>query len=107
MPKATAILAMSMAPWWCAIMALATSASTLPVNSTAMLRCIFSFTAQKARLGTPHRGPRLRPWRPDRPSLFPAQVQDLQAYPVTLIELAPSHPLAQETRPLEREVLAE
>ncbi len=43
--------------------------------------------------------------------LFPAQVQDLQAYPVTAIELvpvfAPSHPLAQETRPMEREVLAE
>jgi DNA-binding transcriptional LysR family regulator len=43
--------------------------------------------------------------------LFPAQVQDLQAYPVTSIELvpvvAPSHPLAHETRPLAREVLAE
>jgi DNA-binding transcriptional LysR family regulator len=43
--------------------------------------------------------------------LFPVQVQDLQAYPVTSIELvpvvAPAHPLAQETRRLEREVLAE
>ena len=43
--------------------------------------------------------------------LFPAGAQDLQAYPVTSIELAPvaapTHPLAQETRPLEREVLAE
>ncbi len=43
--------------------------------------------------------------------LFPVQVQDLQAYPVTSIELvpvvAPSHPLAEETRRLEREVLAE
>ena len=43
--------------------------------------------------------------------LFPAQVQDLQAYSVTSIELvpvaAPSHPLAHETRRLEREVLAE
>ena len=43
--------------------------------------------------------------------LFPAQVQDLQAYGVTAIELvpvvAPSHPLAQETRRMEREVLAE
>jgi len=43
--------------------------------------------------------------------LFPVAAQDLQAYPVTSIELvpvaAPSHPLAQETRRLEREVLAE
>jgi len=43
--------------------------------------------------------------------LFPVQAQDLQAYPVTTIELAPvvapSHPLAHETRRLEREVLAE
>ena len=43
--------------------------------------------------------------------LFPAQVQDLQAYQVTAIELvpvvAPSHPLALEGRRLEREVLAE
>jgi len=43
--------------------------------------------------------------------LFPAQVQDLKAYQVTAIELvpvvAPSHPLARETRGLEREVLAE
>jgi len=43
--------------------------------------------------------------------LFPAQVQDLQAYPLSAIELvpvvAPSHPLAHETRRMEREVLAE
>ena len=43
--------------------------------------------------------------------LMPNQAQDLQAYPVTSIELvpvaAPSHPLAQEKRRLEREVLAE
>jgi len=43
--------------------------------------------------------------------LFPTQAQDLQAYQVTAIELvpvvAPSHPLARETRRLEREVLAE
>ena len=43
--------------------------------------------------------------------LFPPQAQDLQAYPITSIELvpvaAPSHPLALESRPLEREVLAE
>ncbi len=43
--------------------------------------------------------------------LFPTQAQDLQAYPVTSIELmpvaAPSHPLAREKRRLEREVLAE
>lgn len=43
--------------------------------------------------------------------MFPNQEQDLQAYPVTSIELvpvaAPSHPLATETRRLEREVLAE
>jgi DNA-binding transcriptional LysR family regulator len=43
--------------------------------------------------------------------LFPNQAQDLQAYPLTSIELvpvaAPHHPLAAETRPLEREVLAE
>ena len=43
--------------------------------------------------------------------LFPNQVQDLQAYPVAAIELvpvvAPSHPLAHETRPMAREVLAE
>lgn len=43
--------------------------------------------------------------------LFPPQAQDLQAYPATSIELvpvaAPSHPLARETRRLEREVLAE
>ena len=43
--------------------------------------------------------------------LMPNQAQDLQAYPVTSIELvpvaAPSHPLAQERRRLEREVLAE
>ncbi|HYD14150.1 MAG TPA: LysR family transcriptional regulator [Allosphingosinicella sp.] len=43
--------------------------------------------------------------------LMPNRAQDLQAYPVTSIELvpvaAPSHPLAQEKRRLEREVLAE
>ncbi|HEX8577964.1 MAG TPA: LysR family transcriptional regulator [Allosphingosinicella sp.] len=43
--------------------------------------------------------------------LLPNQAQDMQAYPVTAIELvpvaAPHHPLAQETRRLEREVLAE
>ena len=43
--------------------------------------------------------------------LFPPQAQDLQAYPITSIELvpvaAPWHPLAQERRRLEREVLAE
>ena len=43
--------------------------------------------------------------------LFPPQAQDLQAYPITSIELvpiaAPSHPLATESRPLVREVLAE
>ncbi|HYC03169.1 MAG TPA: LysR family transcriptional regulator [Azospirillaceae bacterium] len=43
--------------------------------------------------------------------LFPPQAQELQAYPVSSIELvpvvAPSHPLAQERRRLEREVLAE
>jgi len=43
--------------------------------------------------------------------LMPNQTQDLQAYPVTSIELvpvaAPSHPLAREKRRLEREVLAE
>ena len=43
--------------------------------------------------------------------LFPVQAQDLMAYQVTSIELvpvvAPSHPLACETRRLEREVLAE
>ncbi len=43
--------------------------------------------------------------------LFPPGAQDLQAYPVTSIELvpvaAPSHPLALERRRLEREVLAE
>ena len=43
--------------------------------------------------------------------LMPNQAQDLQAYPVTSIELvpvaAPSHPLAREKRRLEREVLAE
>ena len=43
--------------------------------------------------------------------LFPAREQDLQAYPVTAMELvpvvAPSHPLAHESRRLEREVLAE
>jgi len=43
--------------------------------------------------------------------MLPNQAQDLQAYPVTSIELvpvaAPSHPLAAEKRKLEREVLAE
>ena len=43
--------------------------------------------------------------------LFPVQAQDLQAYPVSTLEIAPvvapSHPLAREHRPLEREVLAE
>lgn len=43
--------------------------------------------------------------------LFPVQAQDLQAYPVSTIELvpvvAPSHPLACEKRQLSREVLAE
>lgn len=43
--------------------------------------------------------------------LYPVTAQDLQAYPVTSIELvpvaAPTHPLAKETRSLEREVLAE
>jgi DNA-binding transcriptional LysR family regulator len=43
--------------------------------------------------------------------LLPNQAQDLQAYPVTSIELvpvaAPHHPLAAETRRLEREVLAQ
>lgn len=43
--------------------------------------------------------------------LSPNQSQDLQAYPVTSIELvpvaAPTHPLAAETRLLEREALAE
>jgi DNA-binding transcriptional LysR family regulator len=43
--------------------------------------------------------------------LFPNRAQDLQAYPVTSIELvpvaAPHHPLAGEARRLEREVLAE
>lgn len=43
--------------------------------------------------------------------LMPNQAQDLQAYPVTSIRLvpvaAPFHPLAQEKRRLEREVLAE
>jgi DNA-binding transcriptional LysR family regulator len=43
--------------------------------------------------------------------LLPNQAQDMQAYPVTAIELvpvaAPHHPLAKETRLLEREVLAE
>lgn len=43
--------------------------------------------------------------------LLPNQAQDLQAYQVTSIELvpvvAPSHPLARETRRIEREVLAE
>jgi DNA-binding transcriptional LysR family regulator len=43
--------------------------------------------------------------------MLPNQAQDLQAYPITSIELvpvvAPSHPLASESRRLEREVLAE
>ncbi len=43
--------------------------------------------------------------------MLPNQAQDLQAYPVTSIELvpvaAPTHPLAAEKRKLEREVLAE
>ncbi len=43
--------------------------------------------------------------------MLPNQAQDLQAYPVTSIELvpvaAPTHPLAAEKRRLEREVLAE
>ena len=43
--------------------------------------------------------------------MLPNQAQDLQAYPITSIELvpvvAPSHPLANESRRLEREVLAE
>jgi DNA-binding transcriptional LysR family regulator len=43
--------------------------------------------------------------------ILPNQAQDLQAYPITTIELvpvvAPSHPLASEGRSLEREVLAE
>jgi DNA-binding transcriptional LysR family regulator len=43
--------------------------------------------------------------------LFPVQAQDLQAYPVSTLEIvpvvAPSHPLAGEHRFLEREVLAE
>ena len=43
--------------------------------------------------------------------MLPNQAQDLQAYPITSIELvpvvAPSHPLATESRRLEREVLAE
>jgi DNA-binding transcriptional LysR family regulator len=43
--------------------------------------------------------------------MLPNQAQDLQAYPVTSIELVPvatlSHPLAAEKRKLEREVLAE
>lgn len=43
--------------------------------------------------------------------LLPNQVQDLQAYQVTSIELipvvGPSHPLAAETRKIEREILAE
>ena len=43
--------------------------------------------------------------------LLPNQAQDLQAYQVTTIELvpvvAPSHPLAGETRRIEREILAE
>ena len=43
--------------------------------------------------------------------MLPNQAQDLQAYPITFIELvpvvAPSHPLASESRRLEREVLAE
>jgi DNA-binding transcriptional LysR family regulator len=43
--------------------------------------------------------------------MLPNQAQDLQAYPITSIELvpvvAPSHPLASESRGLEREVLAE
>ena len=43
--------------------------------------------------------------------MLPNQAQDLQAYPITSIGLvpvvAPSHPLASESRRLEREVLAE
>ena len=43
--------------------------------------------------------------------LSPVQAQDLQAYPVSTLEIVPvvgpSHPLAREHRPLEREVLAE
>jgi len=43
--------------------------------------------------------------------MLPNQAQDLQAYPITSVELvpvvAPSHPLASESRRLEREVLAE
>jgi DNA-binding transcriptional LysR family regulator len=43
--------------------------------------------------------------------LFPTAAQELQAYPITSIELtpvvAPTHPLATETRTLSREVLAE
>jgi hypothetical protein len=42
---------------------------------------------------------------------MPNRAQDLQAYPVTSIELvpvaAPSHPLARENRRLERGVFAE
>jgi DNA-binding transcriptional LysR family regulator len=43
--------------------------------------------------------------------MLPNQAQDLQAYPITSIELvpvvAPAHPLAKESRRLEREVLAQ
>ncbi len=43
--------------------------------------------------------------------LFPVSAQDLQAYPVSSMQLvpvvSPSHPLAHERRRLEREVLAE
>ena len=43
--------------------------------------------------------------------LLPVTAQDLQAYPITSIELvpvvSPQHPLARETRALERDVLAE